>query len=235
MYHNDPIIRDLEVMSDAVRYNDWLFSQFRPFLGNRILEVGAGIGNFTEKLLDREHVVATDVYEPCVLYLEKRFSRNANVYPLFRDISSDDIADLRQHNFDTILCMNVLEHIRDDQAALDTLFTLTRDRGKLLLLVPAFPVLFGTIDRMVGHHRRYTKNVLVRKCAQSGFQIRSAYYMNWPAFLGWFVNNRLLMNREESSRQVKFYDSLIIPWLRVLEGIIHPPFGLSIVLVAEKI
>jgi hypothetical protein len=114
------------------------------------------------------------------------------------------------------------------------MYSIMQEGGKLLLLVPAFQPLYGTIDRLVGHYRRYDKSALQKKMIGAGFDVREAFYMNCLAFFGWFMNNRVFKKREESPTQVKLYDRLIVPWLRMVERIIHPPFGLSIVVIAEK-
>lgn len=234
MESDDPIIRDLEIMAGALKYNEWIFSQYRSHLGRRIMEVGAGIGNFTSRLVDREIIVAADNYGPCVQYLNKKFGRHKNIVPITMDISSDEMRGLKRYQLDTVICFNVLEHVQDDMTALVNMFDILQKNGKLLLLVPAFMPLFGTIDHLVGHYRRYNKTELQEKVIDAGFIVREAFYMNSLAFFGWFMNNRILKKREESQTQVKFYDWMIVPWLRRAENICHPPFGLSVVVIAEK-
>lgn len=232
--HPDPIIRDLEIMSGAVNYRKWIFGLFSKYLGKRIVEIGAGIGSYTGMLLDREIVVAADNYEPCIEYLKSRFSRNNNVIPLKIDVSSQEAMELSSYSPDTIICINVLEHILDDNKALSRMFSILNDNGRLVLMVPAHKFLYGSIDRIVGHQRRYSKQELGEKITSAGFKIRDLFYMNSIAVPGWFLNNRILKRKEESPAQVLFFDRFIVPWLKTVERVIKPPFGLSLFAIAGK-
>lgn len=234
MSSSDPIIRDLEIMTGAVNYRRWIHSQIKEYLGQRIVELGAGIGNFTEMLLDREQVVAVDNYAPCIEYLKRRFSIYKNIIPVNVDISTPALLELGHHSPDTIVCLNVLEHVMDDVTALSRMFNLLKKGGRLVLFVPAFQPLYGGIDRLVGHHRRYSKKELTKKLAGAGFKIKTASYMNSIGFVGWFLNNRVFGKKEESSTQVKFFDRFIVPWLRNVEHVIKPPFGMSLIAVGGR-
>src|SRR3954466_13546837 len=109
-------------MAGAVNYRNWMLRRFHPFLGERILEVGAGIGNFTELLLDREFVLPTDVYPPCLDVLRQRIGHTLKADPTVVDLADPVIRELARHRFDTVLCVNVLEHVEDDSAALANIF-----------------------------------------------------------------------------------------------------------------
>lgn len=235
MYNEDAIVRDLEIMAGANNYLNWIFSQFRSHVGKRIIEIGAGIGNFTKHFLDRELVVAIDNYAPCVDYIKQRFSGVENVVPLKMSIDDFVTDQLSQYRADTIVCINVLEHVKDDIAALKNMSDILVPEGKLILLVPAGQFIYGTVDKLVGHYRRYDKASLKNKVRQAGYlEIDSVSYMNSIAPLGWFLNNRILNKKEESPSQVIFYDRFVVPWLRKVEQVLPPPFGLSLVLIARK-
>ena len=230
----DPIVRDLEIMSRATNYGAWIYSHFRAYPGQRIIECGAGIGNFTRFLLDRDLVVAADCYAPCLTYLASRFAAASNVVPVQMDIGSPAVLELARYRPDTVVCSNVLEHIQDDEATLTCMHTLLAgSRGRLVLLVPAFQCLYGSIDRTIGHYRRYGKRELERKLVRAGFVIKDLFFMNTVAPLGWFVNNRVLKRTQESVAQVLVFDRWIVPWLSRLERLIRPPFGLSLIAVSE--
>ena len=231
---SDPIVRDLQIMAPARNYSRWIYEQFRPHLGQRLIECGAGIGNFTELLLDRELVVAVDAYQPCLEQLAQRFSAAKQVVPVHMDISSPRLCELSSYQPDTVICINVLEHVEDDASALVNMRSILQPGGRLALLVPAYPVLYGTIDRKIGHYRRYTKKVLIERIRRAGLRIRRLFCMNVIAPLGWFLNNRIFKRQEESVAQVMFFDCCIVPWLRPAERILNPPFGLSLIAVCEK-
>ena len=234
MFSDDPVIRDLEIMAGAVNYRKWIYSRFDKYLGQRVIEIGAGTGNFTEFFLDREIVVPLDNYEPCVAYMKRRFSGRENVIPLKMDISSPEALTLSRYRPDTVVCINVLEHVSDDAAAISNISKVLEKGGMFILLAPAFQFLYGSIDRLVGHYRRYNKRELKGKLTEAGFNIKEIFYMNSVALFGWFLNNRILKRREESLKQVLFFDRFIVPWLKNLEGIVRPPFGLSLVAVGER-
>jgi len=232
--NSDPIIRDLEIMANTVNYRQWIYDNAREAMGRRIIELGAGIGNFTQMFTDRELIVAIDNYAPAVARMRERFSSQPNVVPLQMDIAGPELVGLSRYEADTIVCINVLEHILDDAAALSNMNAILQTGGKLFLLVPAFEFLLGTIDRVVGHHRRYGKKELAGKLGVAGFKIHDLYFMNMIAVFGWFLNNRILKRQEESLSQVLFFDKYIVPWLRVIERAVRPPFGLSLIAICEK-
>jgi SAM-dependent methyltransferase len=221
-------------MGAARNYTEWIFDKFKDFLGMRVVEVGAGIGNFTDKFLDKELVVAVDNYKPCIEYMINRFVDNNNIIPFEASVDSPSVLSLSRYSPDTIICINVLEHVKNDIAALKNMFSILTECGKLVLLVPAFQFMFGTIDRLVGHYRRYSKMDIEAKLKTAGFYIKSISYMNCIGAFGWYLNNRILKKQEESLHQVIFYDRFVVPWLRKIEQILIPPFGLSLVVIGER-
>jgi SAM-dependent methyltransferase len=133
---------------------------------------------------------------------------------------------------DSILSMNMLEHIRDDAAALAHLFRLLPNGGRLVLLVPAHDWLFSEMDRRLGHFRRYERDGLGHQLEQAGFRIVSRRYLNWLGAIGWLVNGRLFRRKLIPSRQLRLFDWFIV--LLRLEKYVTMPFGLSLLVVAEK-
>jgi 2-polyprenyl-3-methyl-5-hydroxy-6-metoxy-1,4-benzoquinol methylase len=132
------LVSDLEVMARAHNYRRWMYRRVAPFVGRRVLEIGAGIGNFTSLLLDRELVVATDSHPPCVEYMRDRLGALLKVPPSRLDISERPDLRLRDYDFDTIVCLNVLEHVEDDDGALARMFGLLAPGGRLALLGAAW-------------------------------------------------------------------------------------------------
>jgi len=228
-------ISDLEIMIQAKNYRDWMYRRLAPSIGQRILEVGAGIGNFTEMFLDRELIVPSDKYQSCVEYLKTRLNTNPKVVPLQLDLENpaadENLADF---SFDTVICLNVLEHVRDDLRALSYMHSVLAPAGRLVLLVPAFQFLYGSVDRAIEHHRRYTKKDLIPKMRQTGFKIENAFYMNVIGMFGWFWNNRIMKIEEENSAQIGLFDHYIAPWAERIERLAPPPFGLSLIAIGRK-
>lgn len=227
-------VSDLEIMAGAVNYRNWMLRRFRPYLGQRILEVGAGIGNFTELLLDREFVLPTDVYSPCLDVLQQRIGHRLKAAPTVVDLADPKLRELVHYQFDTVLCVNVLEHVEDDCAALANIFAVLQPEGRLVLYVPAHPFLYGSVDDSLGHFRRYRRREVRGKLRGAGFAIDHLSEMNSVGIAGWFLNNRVLRRREEAPAQIGFYDRWIVPWAERLERIVPSPVGLSIIAIGRK-
>lgn len=231
---HDPIIRDLQIMSRANNYRGWILDKLRPHIGSHVIEIGAGIGTYTEDLLYCKQVIAVDTYKPCVRYLQERFAESAQVTAIECNVSSERFRFLRSYGSNTALCVNVLEHVQCDLTALRNIKDVLVKGGKLLLLVPAGQGLYGSIDKLVGHYRRYSKKALSSLIQIAGYTIVDISFMNSLAVPAWFFNNRIRRLKEESPSQVAFYDRYIVPWLKKTENIIPPPVGLSLVVVAKK-
>ncbi|HLE62168.1 MAG TPA: class I SAM-dependent methyltransferase, partial [Pyrinomonadaceae bacterium] len=177
-------------MTQAVNYQNWMYRRIEPYLGQRILEVGAGIGNFTRFLLDRELVVPTDISEICLNQLQERLGEALRVQPKLLDLGNPTDKDWNQYDFDTVICLNVLEHVEDDACALSFINSVLKPGGRSVLLVPAFMFLFGSVDTAIGHFRRYTRRTLVPRMVEAGFLLQTTFYMNMIGMAGWFWNNR---------------------------------------------
>ena len=222
--------RTLEILK-AGAYNRWLFQQLRPHLGRRVLEVGSGIGNLTEQLLDREQVVATDIDPEHLRRLEARVGRfeNAEIHPF--DLEAPPPPEVVAARCDTALCVNVLEHIEDDAAALAHIREALAPEGRLVLLVPAHPFAYGTLDQGLGHFRRYDRRALSDVLARAGFVVESMESLNAVGLAGWWLNSRVARRALIPEGQARFVDKLI-PWLEV-ERRLDLPVGLSLVAVAR--
>lgn len=228
------ITNDLLIMAKAHNYHNWLLNQFSGFIGNRVLDLGAGVGTYTEILADKQLVVAVDREIDCIKYLKKKFINYENIFVVQLDIQSKDILTLKDLSLDTIVCLNVLEHLQDDVITLKRLNFILNQGGRLLLVVPAHQMLYGSIDKTVGHYRRYSKKELFTKLFHSGFIVEKLAYMNSLAVFGWFVVNRILKKQEQSIKTITTYDKYVIPVLSKLESFIPPPLGLSLVARASK-
>ena len=154
---SDPLHATLHRMAALDRYNSFLFDQIRSAVGKTVLEVGAGTGTMTQLLRDRDEVLATDIDPRYIQLLERRFLDYENVDACLYDLSKPPPEEVAGRTFDTILCLNVLEHVEDDRGALGRLHDLLRPGGNLILLVPAHGALYGEIDQAIGHYRRYEK------------------------------------------------------------------------------
>lgn len=234
MGYDQILISDLEIMAGAKNYRRWMYRRLVPHIGQNVLEIGSGIGNFTKLLLEREFVLATDNYEPCIEYLNRHLGDQLKAPALLFDVAENGGPDLKQYTFDTIVCLNVLEHIEDDLKALSRMHGMLAPGGRLVLLVPAFQFLYGTVDRALGHYRRYTRKDLLPVMRRAGFVIERSFYMNVIGMAGWFWNNRIIKLSEESGKQIGFFDRFIAPLAEFSERVLPPPAGLSLIAIGRK-
>ncbi len=168
----------LENMSQAAWYNRWTLQKISKFLKGDILEIGCGTGNFTQSLTNFGKIWAIDIDQEFIKQTRKRVSNDVQIN--IGDIENGRYF-FKNKKFDSIICFNVLEHIEDDIKALNNLYQLLKYDGKLILLVPAHPALFGSIDKAVGHFRRYQKNQLLKTLEKHNFKIICSKNLN---FLG---------------------------------------------------
>ena len=214
------------------RYNRWIWDRIQPYVGQRVLEVGAGSGTMTRFLYGRELIVATDRETPYLDRLRNAFRRRPGIIVEHFDLEGPDRGDLSRYSFDTVTCINVLEHTADDEAALRRAHELLVPGGRVIIYVPAGRSLYGSLDRGIGHQRRYEKDELIDKLVRSGFEVEHISFQNRIARLAWWFNARVTGRRALPSGQSRLFD-LMVPVLRALEGS-NPRSGLSLIAVGRK-
>jgi SAM-dependent methyltransferase len=223
--------KDLEAMSFAINYHKWIMDEFYPYLGSFVAEVGAGTGNFSRLILET-HIKSLNAYEP-----------SKNMYPLLKEALSQDkraeaikgffsSADTEE-GFDSILYVNVLEHIKDDASELANAHKALNLNGHLLIFVPALPWLYSDLDKQLGHFRRYVKKDLADLTKKVGFTIVKARYFDIAGIIPWYVNF-VLLNNSIRGGSVSLYDRLVVPLMRLSERLIPPPIGKNVLLIAKK-
>ncbi len=220
----------LERLAAAPNYNRWMFDRLRPWIGQHVLEVGSGIGNLSAFLQDRERVVLTDT-EPWYLErLRERFGDHANmeIQRLYLPVLDGALASER---FDTIICLNVLEHVEDDLTSLAVIRQLLGPGGRVVLLVPALRALYGTLDRALGHCRRYAKGELIAKVRTAGLRPRHVEYFNLAGIPGWWIAGRVLRRSLIPTASLRWYDALV-PLFR-LERLLPWRVGQSLIAIGE--
>jgi SAM-dependent methyltransferase len=148
------------------------------------------------------------------------------------DLDSDDAVELASHEFDTILCINVLEHTSDDAAALRRAWQLLMPGGRIIIFVPAGKDLFGTLDRGIGHQRRYEREELISLLQAAGFEVEDTVFQNRVAKLAWRLNSKLFNRNSLPAAQSKIFDRLV-PLLKALDGD-RPKSGLSLIAIGKK-
>jgi SAM-dependent methyltransferase len=216
-------------------YFEWQLSQFKPYLGTRVADVGCGVGNFCRYLLDRELYLGVDLDASLTADQRNEFGGAANVEILQGDITHSSCrALLVSRRVNTILCVNVIEHIEADVQAIENMVAALPTGGMLCLLVPAMSWLYGTLDALDGHHRRYQKRMLRERLKPFPIEVLRLYYFNIVGALGWFVKGRVLKETRQSEENYQAMN-LLIPLVSRMERICRPPFGLSLIAIARKL
>jgi glycosyltransferase involved in cell wall biosynthesis len=222
----------LQSMRRARGLNRWILEQFQTYIGQRVLEAGCGIGNFTELLLERDRLICVD-NDP--LYVEManwRLGHLENVRTLRRDLSVvAAYIELKPERIDTIVCLNVLEHIAPDEQVLRAYFDVLEPGGHAIILVPAHMWLYGPCDEALGHVRRYTQTELHSKMQAAGFDVVMMEEFNRMGVPGWYVN-KLLGRRDLNPRQMRAFEWLL-PIAKVMEAM-KLGRGLSLIGVGRK-
>lgn len=221
-------------MTRAVNYFAWQARIAMAPLGRRIIEVGCGIGNFTRMIADRELVIGLDIEPVCIEQHRATFAGRNNVRSMVLDAMDPAFRSLKADSPDSVVCLNVLEHIEDDLGTLKAFASILPKGGRAVLMVPAFMGLYGPIDKHLGHYRRYTKASFAATAEAAGFHANELRYMNTVGFFGWWANAKILKREEQSEGQIDLFDKGIVPVLERVESWISPPFGQSVFAVLEK-
>ncbi len=222
--------KDLEAMSFAVNYHKWIVDEFGPFLGDSVAEVGAGTGSVSKLLLEKP-IKRLLAFEP-----------SANMYPLLEELIDDvraelfnDFFDLQlvERPLDSVVYINVLEHINDDVAELAKALKALKPTGHVLLFVPALPRLYSSFDAEIGHFRRYKKNDLIDLVTRIGFRVVKARYFDFAGIIPWYINFVLFQGSLGAARTA-LYDRFVVPLVRIVETVVAPFIGKNVMLIGEK-
>lgn len=226
-------------MSRMTAYYYWAVSFLGSNPGSNIWDAGAGIGILADKLSSKERkLLLTEFGEENLNILNQKYEKDSNVTVAFCDLTEAKAHDFKNYAIDTIIQLDVLEHLEDDQAVLNLFYEVLPRGGKILIKVPAHPGLFCEIDKASLHYRRYTKNALKQKVEKSGFKIQKISYMNMLGAILYFIKGKIGKKKTNfsntfSARKIKRMNK-IIPVLVKIEKILPPFFGLSVIVVAEK-
>ncbi len=225
----------IDALESLNNYRNWILDEFAPYLRGKAVEIGAGSGSLSEKLLPFvSELDLVEMSQELTQRLDKRLGDRKNV-TLFNASAEDWLTNAEPSSRDTIVMVNVLEHIEDDVSSLTQMYnTLTPD-GTLLIFVPALNFLFSRLDHEHGHFRRYGKSELKLKAEQAGFKILQAKYMDLLGIAPWLVMNKWLKKTEFDEGMVKLYDTIGIPTTRFFESILRSPIGKNVLLIAKKI
>jgi glycosyltransferase involved in cell wall biosynthesis len=222
----------LHNLERAQRFNRWMAEAIGPHVGQRVLEIGAGIGNLTTWLLPRERYLASDINPNYLQYL-RNFAYGKPYLEVGRvDLEDPACFEPLEGQFDTVVCLNVLEHVRDPLVALRNMWSALAPGGRLVLYVPQGQGLYSSLDDALGHRCRYDPQMLIGELEKTGFAVDQWRHFNRASVPAWWWNGKVLRRRDFSRLQLKGFD-VFVPLLRRVDSVI-PWKGLGLIAVAHK-
>lgn len=216
-------------------YGRWIISIVGPFLTERVMEIGCGIGSMVQQYVHTPFILATDINPAYIQLVKKRFDGYQNIIAMPLDITAMTAQQKRvvlNHKVTSVLAVNVLEHIENDRLALSTIRQVLPRSGRLILFVPAHQWLFGTLDEEFGHFRRYSVRELKEKLNAAGFTVSMLRYFNITGILWWYMVGKILKKRNLPTHTGTWL-YLLVPLLQMVEKSLPPPIGQSLIVVAE--
>ncbi len=228
---NDPIgYQTLQHLQEAPVFNQWVVEQFMPYLNGPVLEIGSGIGNLTACLLQKNlEVTATDIDSEYLALLKKQFGNHPQLGLEHLDLDQPLPPDKK--TYQTILLVNVLEHIPEPKKALEGLRTKLAPHGKIIVLVPAYRWLYCRLDRELGHHRRYERNTLAKELNDAGYHLEKINSFNAMGLLGWTLWGKLLNGKLLHRSLINTYEKLM-PLNKGVDKLFQNRIGLSLIAIA---
>lgn len=238
-HETDPSgLQTLERFANATRFNRWMFDTIHPYCKGHVLEVGSGIGNLSQFFLEKNfRLTVSDLRDEYLNILHNKFGRHQNI----GGIKSIDLAienfetrfrDLLEQ-FDTVIALNVVEHIKEDQLAISNCKKLLKPGGHLIILVPAYQWLYNQFDDELGHYVRYRATSLKKLLQSQQLEIIHTRYFNAVGIFGWLVNGKILRKRLIPRKQLNLFDKLV-PLIKLIDTISFHSVGLSVLSVARK-
>lgn len=224
--------RILDSLAQTPRFNRWLADTIQPYVGAHVLEIGAGIGNLSQFLaVRRKSYTASDIDEEHMARLRVRFTHRPNLSLMRCDLSAPEDFAAIEARADTVICLNVLEHIEDDAVGLRNIARALMPGGTAIVLVPQDQSIYGTLDEVLGHYRRYSEAELRKKMEAAGFQVDRVLHFNRVTRPGWWFNGRVLKRRHFSRFQLWIFDRMVWLWRKLDRAIPWP--SVSIIAIAR--
>ena len=223
----------LDALAAAPRFNRWMADTIRDYVGENVMEIGAGIGNLTRCLVPRKkRYVATDFQPEYLARLSGRFHHRPNMEIQFVDLAKKECFSEYFGQMDSVVCLNVLEHVEDDRQGLSNIHSVLRSGGKAIILVPHGQEIYGTMDAAVGHYRRYSEAELRQKMEHAGFRVEKVIMFNRISRPAWYISGRIFKRTTLGVRQMRLFDRFVWLWRRI--DTVLPWRSISIIAVGTK-
>jgi glycosyltransferase involved in cell wall biosynthesis len=219
-------------LSRAPRFNAWMADTIRPYCGSSVLEIGSGVGNMTRQLIPRSKYVVSDINPLYLRTLSGLLKDRPYLEATYCDITDPGTFPAANGQFDTVICLNVIEHVDDDRASLTNIRNVLTENGRAIVLVPNGQWNYGSLDRVLGHRRRYSEETLRRLAHDCGFELRSIIQFNRIGTMAWFLNGKILRRQSFGLGQILALNFLT-PLFRRLDMLLPLP-PLSLIGILEK-
>ena len=228
----------LDRLSKASHFNNWIYQTIKPWIHGKVIEIGSGIGNITSMIaMDGFQVMITETDETYLEILKRKFEDvNSITQILSLDLVDPDFDLKFQHlfqSFDTVIAINVIEHIEDDLTAFDNAQKFLKQNGRLIVLVPNGSLLYNRLDRNLSHFRRYSEEKINNRLNKIGLTRERFFYFNTIGIVGWLFSGNILRNKTIPSVMVNIFEFLI-PYTSWLDKLFKNQFGLSIIVIGKK-
>jgi 2-polyprenyl-3-methyl-5-hydroxy-6-metoxy-1,4-benzoquinol methylase len=223
----------LEVISKADKFNRWMYDTIRPYCHGNILEIGSGIGNISKFFIQNgSSITLSDTDESYFKKLKTSFSKT-NIASI--DLVDENFTGKYSHlfqKFDTVIFLNVLEHVNDDGLAIDNCKQFLKQGGSLVILVPAYSFLYSLMDKELHHHRRYTAKKLSALVSEKKLIVKKLFYFNALGIFAWMYGKIFKLNAIPSKKMNLF--NQLVPVAKLMDRMILSKAGLSVIIVAQK-
>lgn len=225
----------LDVISEAHKFNEWMYQTIQPYCSGKILEIGSGIGNISKLFIDMNaDITLSDIRANYCEVLKMKFPKVKEVAQL--DLTHPHFEkEYKEYidTFDTVFALNVVEHIKEDELALANCFKLLKNGGRVVILVPAYQKLYNKFDEELEHFRRYTRKQLNDVIERNGFQVIHSQYFNFMGIPGWYFSGKLQKHKSIPKDQMQLYNRLV-PIFKLIDKMLFNKVGLSAISVGMK-
>ena len=229
--------QNLQLLSRSKNFTNWLYSEIKPYIKGKILEIGSGFGTYSDKItydFPQNNIFLSDINPKYLESLHQQYFDRPNIKIQKLNLASEIDFKKIKVKFDTISVINVLEHIEDDIQALHNLSLCLNKNRHLILLVPAYKFLFNCIDKEIGHFRRYEKQDIINLLSKTEFKLIKLFYFNAFSILGWYLNGNIFKKPVISKNALYFFDKLV-PILKIVEKyVFRKSFGISMIVILQK-
>jgi SAM-dependent methyltransferase len=227
----------LEEISKAHHFNKWMYETIRPFCRGNILEIGSGIGNISSFFIsDNYQITLSDIRQEYLIKLKETFGNNIGEQNIISiDLVAPSFSEEYQgiaRGFETVIFLNVLEHVENDNQAIKNCQYLLKPNGTLIILVPAYNFLYSQLDKALGHHRRYAAKRLSNLISLNGFTTKKVFYFNALGMLAWSYG-KIFRLHSIPGTEMKVYDRLV-PFAKRIDKLLHNRIGLSVIIIGEN-